>query len=68
MKLIYNTKSIKLVSEDDLPFKKIETHPPERSNLKVWEGAIKRFPLKVVIGIQVYMDALTASASLLAAS
>jgi len=49
MKLIYNTKSIKLVSEDDLPFKKIETHPPERSKLKVWEGAIKRFPLKVVI-------------------
>ena len=49
MKLIYNTKSIKLVSEDDLSFEQIETHPPERSNLKVWEGAIKRFPLKVVI-------------------
>jgi len=52
-----------------LSFEQIETHPPERSNLKVWEGAIKRFPLKVVIlGIQIYMDALTASARLLAAS
>jgi len=49
MKLIYNTKSIKLVSEDDLPFKQIETHPPEISNQKVWKGAIKRLPLKVVI-------------------
>jgi len=37
------SKTFKKYLINFLSFEKIETHPPERSNLKVWEGAIKRF-------------------------